>query len=99
MLYSAKGRAKKRGISCTVTPQFLFDLYEKQEGMCALTGFKMSTIYGEGRKHRNISLDRIDNTKGYSQKNVQLVCHIVNIMKNNLTQEEFIEYCKAIISR
>lgn len=42
------------------------------------------------------SLDRIDNTKGYTEDNVQWVHKIINKMKSDLTQEDFIMWCKRI---
>lgn len=44
----------------------------------------------------NISVDRIDSSKGYTKDNVQLVCDIVNRMKLDLNMSKFVELCKII---
>ena len=44
----------------------------------------------------NISIDRENNDKGYSNSNVQLVCKRVNIAKHTLNNKEFIKWCKRI---
>jgi hypothetical protein len=44
------------------------------------------------------SLDRIDSSKGYIIGNVQWAHKMVNRMKNDMPQEEFIEFCRDIIS-
>lgn len=67
---------------------FLQDLWEKQKGLCAITGIPMTHLRGHGRVQTNVSIDRIDSTIGYEKDNIQLVCHIVNIMKQDLTIEE-----------
>tara|TARA_B100000749_G_scaffold208403_1_gene163431 strand:+ start:2674 stop:2931 length:258 start_codon:yes stop_codon:yes gene_type:complete len=75
----------------------MFILYEQQHGLCAITGTVMtyqSTM--DNNNDRNISLDRIDNTKGYVLDNVQYVCKRVNLMKNTLAEKEFIGWCKLI---
>ncbi len=43
-----------------------------------------------------ISLDRIDNLKGYIEGNVQWVHKRVNVMRNVLSIEEFLSWCEKI---
>jgi len=50
----------------------------------------MTYKFYEGRVNTNVSIDRIDSTKGYSKDNVQLVCMAANQMKNDLSMEEFV---------
>lgn len=45
----------------------------------------------------NVSIDRIDSSIGYKEDNIQLVCHIVNLMKHDLSIEELKTWCKRII--
>ncbi len=40
------------------------------------------------------SLDRIDNTKGYTRDNITVCWQIENYCKNTYTNEEVIEFCK-----
>jgi hypothetical protein len=42
------------------------------------------------------SLDRIDSSKGYIEGNLQWVHKDVNIMKMDLSQVEFIDYCVKV---
>jgi len=41
-LNSARTRARKSGRECTVDMEYLLQLWDKQEGRCAITGIKMS---------------------------------------------------------
>ena len=43
------------------------------------------------------SLDRIDNTKGYTQDNVQWVHKDINRIKSDLSQEYFLTLCKTVV--
>lgn len=71
---------------------FLVDLLKKQEGKCAITGIEMTYIKGLRKYHySNVSIDRIDSSKGYMKDNVQLVCCWANMAKSNLTPERFKE--------
>ena len=73
-------------------------LWEKQDGKCALTGMQMTYKFYEGRVNTNLSVDRINSTKGYSKDNVQLVCMAANQMKNDLSMEEFINMCESVLA-
>lgn len=66
-------------------------IYIKQQGLCALSKVPMTCIKIPNIKkvHTNLSIDRIDSTRGYDLDNIQLVCAIVNIMKSSLTMQEF----------
>jgi hypothetical protein len=81
-----------------ITPEYLKELYRKQESKCFLTGFKMTHQRGKGIKNKNISIDRINPKKGYIIGNVRLVCRHVNMMRSNLTDKELYKFCKEIVN-
>ena len=58
----------------------------------------MTYKFYEGRVNSNLSIDRIDSTKGYSKDNVQLVCMAANQMKNDLSMEELTSLCSMILN-
>lgn len=78
--------------------EYLFYLWTAQNGKCALTGMQMTYKFYEGRVDSNLSIDRIDSTKGYSKDNVQLVCMAANQMKNDLSMEELTSLCSMILN-
>ena len=97
-----------RTIELNITPRDLYAMFKKQGGLCALSGRPM-TFYTSSRlrslkehRHRreenyfNLSIDRIDSLKDYTVDNIQLVCSCVNIMKWEISQDMFIDFCKAI---
>ena len=105
MLKNAKYNAKRKtkDISVKITVQDIINLYDKQNGLCALTGIEMKheiKITIDKKQHIvnrfNMSIDRIDPSKGYVIDNIQLICSIINIMKYILSNDEFIEICKLI---
>jgi hypothetical protein len=93
---ASRQRAARRGIEHSVTRDDLLLLFERQEGLCALSGLEMTTVIGQGRVRTNISLDRIDPDKGYVLSNVQLVCDFVNTMKSDLSTDEFVDVCRLV---
>jgi len=83
-----KRRAEKRGLEFKITTQQLWDLINKQDFKCALTGEPI-TVNKNWRKYDfTASLDRIDSTKGYTLDNVQWVHKTINRLKSNFTEEE-----------
>lgn len=93
----ARDRAKRHNIEFSITEKDLIELWKEQEGLCALTKIPMTYTLQEGRNNTNISIDRIDSTKGYIKDNIQLVCMAVNQMKSDLTMPELVFFCKNII--
>lgn len=101
---SIKLGARKRGLSFTVTTEHLWNLFEQQHRQCKLSGLNItldpeySTSCRRGKKEitQTASLDRIDNTKGYVEGNVQWVHKWVNLMKSDHSQEYFVELCELI---
>ena len=77
----------------------VIDLWEKQEGFCALSGLLMTHAKdGEGKKDLNASLDRINPNDGYKVGNIQLVAYRVNIMKHSLSEDIFFWWCENIVN-
>ncbi len=83
------------GRECDINVQYVLDLFNKQNGKCALTGVDM-TLPDVGRSIFDLSIDRIDNSKGHIKGNVHLVCQGVNFMRNAYTVEEAHQLLAAI---
>lgn len=80
-----------------LTVEDCLDLWEKQNGKCALSGVQMTHHRdGSGRKEFNASLDRIEPGGAYSKANVQLVCYRVNIMRHVLEMDMFFWWVKNL---
>lgn len=88
--------SSKRGKEYNIDIQYLLDIYENQKGLCNISGVKMTNDYGS--KSTNISIDRINSDLGYVKGNIQLVCYIVNIMKNKFSINDFLMFCEKIIN-
>ena len=99
---NAKRKRKDRSISVEITHEYLIELYEKQKGLCAVSGIEMTHLSYATKDTRNkyphnISLDRIDSSKGYVPGNVQLVCCIINYMKWDTDMDVFLDACKRVV--
>lgn len=93
-----KRGAVSRGIEITLTIEQAWELYIKQDKLCALTGVPIVFMPGAGNK-RNLttaSLDRIDPNKGYTIDNVHWIHKKINIMKNSFDNAEFIDWCHRV---
>lgn len=91
--FTTKRRARDDGLSFSITIEFLHKLWEKQNGHCALTGVKLGFI---GSGWCAASIDRINPDLGYTPSNVQWTVWRVNDAKSAMTNEDFINMCKAI---
>lgn len=91
--------ARVRELFFDVNPKYLFELLEQQNYKCALSGREISIEFitsAKGKTKRTASLDRIDSSKGYIEGNVQWLHKDVNNIKQDFSQEEFLNLCKQI---
>ena len=88
--------SKKRA---AITRDDLLLLLEEQDYRCALTGVPLTCELEKGVPHpANASIDRIVAGGPYTMDNVQLVCVAVNKWRGNTPLEEFIEWCRLVVS-
>jgi len=89
--------AVDRGLEFKVTIEYLWKLFEQQNRRCALTGWDLHfpASYKEN-KNKTASPDRIDNTKGYIEGNIQWVHQDINYLKSDWDSNYFRKMCKAV---
>lgn len=95
LVSNARANAKKHGRICTITKDHLLVLFNNQQGLCYYTGRPM--YFGSGTDD-SVSLDRINSLLGYTPDNIVLCQYKVNVVKNNLTISELLEFCKDVLS-
>lgn len=85
--------AKNRNKEFLISTEHLFDLWKNQEGRCAYTKLPLLSA---SNQFNTVSLDRIDSSKGYVVGNIQLVCTAVNKMKQEYSEDLFIQLCHLV---
>lgn len=91
-----KTGAETRGIVWSLTLDDVADLMEMQSSRCALTGWDIEFPDAGHPQKALASIDRIDSKGPYSKENSQLVTRKVNMMKQQYSQQEFVDICKAV---
>ncbi|MBL1141851.1 MAG: hypothetical protein HND53_07455 [Proteobacteria bacterium] len=91
MLANFRTSAKKQGISINLTSEWIKEKLDK--GVCEASGLPIvKKPYLKGDRGRRTfyaaSLDRIDNSLGYTQENCRIVCWGYNLIKNNYTDRD-----------
>lgn len=99
MLDNAKRRAAKKNLEYDLDKLWLDDLYARQNGCCAVTGLPLDEKTAEKgiRNPFAISIDRIDNSKGYTRANCRLVCAGVNLAMNEWGESVFLKFAYAVV--
>lgn len=86
----------KKPKELTITIEYAWDLFLKQERKCALTGMELFFPQTQSDKLWTASIDRIDSSKGYIPGNIQWVHKHINMMKRIYDQDYFIEMCEKV---
>lgn len=99
-----KYRSKTKGrYGCDITVEYLKDLWDKQNGVCPITGWNLilpkdSSYPWEEKNPANASLDRIDNSIGYVQGNVRFIAVIANLARQDYSDGQVVKFCLAVIN-
>lgn len=89
-LLGIKSRLKHKG---TKTEFSIKSTDLEKPTYCPLLGIKLDYEIGKGRKNWNaVSIDRIDNNKGYIPGNVWVISKLANTMKNCASISELITF-------
>lgn len=92
--------SKRRTKECSITLEHLKEQWEKQQGQCPYTGWKLENLPSSGSRSElhpaRASLDRIDSSRGYTPDNIQFVAYMANCAKNEFPEEKLFEFCQAV---
>jgi len=89
--------AATRGYIWELTPEFIDTLYQEQDGLCVYSGLFIS--WDESGWNHTASIDRIDNSRGYFEDNIQLVHKEINMMRGSLSDSRFKELCNLVADK
>jgi hypothetical protein len=94
-----KNGAEYRKIPFALTIESAWQLFLQQDKRCALTGvfLVMETDVTHHRDTHTASLDRINSSCGYMPGNIQWVHKDINNMKQTMTTDEFVAWCRRVV--
>lgn len=90
-------RCKKKNMECDIDIGLIEDRIIS--GFCQVTNlpFDLTTKQDSKKNPYAPSIDRIDQSKGYTRDNVRIVLWQVNLMKNELSDSELLKMCERIV--
>lgn len=92
--------AKSRNYKFDITIEELWDIFLMQDKKCALSGLDLK--FSKTRKDKTLqtaSVDRIHRNLGYVKGNIQWVHKRINLMKNVLSDKDFIFFCQMVANK
>lgn len=90
----AKQRCKKSGLEFSISVDDIVI-----PDVCPILGIKLNMNSGRSGAYKNSpSLDRIDNTKGYTPDNIQVISQLANAMKGAASNDELLAFAKWVIA-
>jgi uncharacterized C2H2 Zn-finger protein len=83
-----------------ISEKHLKKIWEDQNGICPFSGLHLLLPTNSSGtldfNPNNASVDRIDNGLGYVENNVRFVSVMANYARNLFTDEQLINFCKAV---
>lgn len=95
LIYKYKLRSKKENIEWDLTKEQCLILFKDKCHYCGCEPHRIKRVWSSSFIFNGI--DRVDNDKGYTSKNVVSCCTRCNYMKSDLTKEEFLNHVKKIM--
>ncbi len=92
LLKGAKGRSKRDGIYFKLESE---DIVVPVK--CPILGIKLKTNNRQVPKYNSPSLDRINNNRGYTKNNIQVISYRANTMKGDATPKELLQFAYWVI--
>jgi hypothetical protein len=83
----------------------LKDQWEKQDGKCPYTGWKLKNMPTSDHKDQlpltpdRASVDRIDSSKGYTRDNIQFVSVMAQYAKHQFGENDLVNFCEAVVKQ
>lgn len=93
LLLKAKTNAKRNNLEFNLSIE---DIHIPTH--CPYIGCVLTTTRGNGLVQTNMSIDRIDSTKGYVKGNVQVMSYLANRMKSDATEEQLVAFAKGVLN-
>ena len=90
---SAKHRALRKGIVFEITDEDIVNKLSEQNNKCYISKQNISMIENDWY---SLSLDRLDNSLGYTKDNTIVVTKFVNSSKNDLPLNIFLKMLKEV---
>lgn len=89
----ARNRASKSGIEFSILVE---DIIIPE--ICPYLDLPLEVHKGSsGGRPNSPALDRIDNTKGYTKNNIQVISHLANQMKSSATIEQLLLFSSRVL--
>ena len=95
----ARKRAKIKDLPFNIDSDYVYKLWEEQEGLCLVSGeeFNLSSPEKFGHCRWNApSLDRITPELGYTKGNIRIVCYQINAALQHYGLDHFIDLCNKV---
>ncbi len=99
LIRNYRRRARERGYSFNLTEEYFFELTQQDCHYCGIKPSQVAKNRDNNGDYIYNGIDRIDNTKGYTIKNVVPCCKTCNQAKNSLTLQEFKIWIKRVYKK
>ena len=101
-LRNARTRAKERSVPFEITREYIYTLFENQDGKCYYSGMQLSVVKNiKEREHDplKMTLDCVDPKLGYVAGNIVWCAYCINALKLQMSEAEMLNICSEIVTK
>ena len=97
-IWNIRSKCRRVKRECDIDVDWAYEQLVSTGFICAVTGIPLAL--DQGREHPwSLSFDRIDNSRGYTKDNVQIVCMMYNLCKYRYNSSDVLEMAHALIRK
>lgn len=90
--HQLKQKARRTGHEFTLSTKDILEIYKTQNGLCFYSDQVLVCKQGQGRSPNSLSVDRVDNSKGYAIENVVFCTNRINELKRDMSMDELKQF-------
>jgi hypothetical protein len=101
--FMLRARYRREHGETDIDVSYLKELWHTQNGICPFTDWELilpKDVSGWTKpSHKNASLDRIENDKGYVRGNVRFIALIANLARGQFSDSDLVDFCNAVVNQ
>lgn len=99
LITATRTRARNKGWEFDLAPAWIDAQLALNDYCCSMTGILLRVDPQRPSDPFQLSIDRIDNDRGYTRDNCRLTCLMYNLARNQASDEEIVDFARNLLAK